>query len=373
MTYQQFHAGTEIPRCGRGSELKAIGARVQAAEHNPTAANLIAVFTAAIGWGWKKGSKHGKNPSENFKLRLQTVSQLAQEVEADLTALGLDGRSIREAALSFEKKKLAGKKGGLQSLRKGYHFERTQFEAAKKGGVDKNQAITPKAGSYVHETLHAARSLRANYAAQRAAGANAQDTLALLINDEKAINLLTKKEMSSLSFEQYEQVFQLSQNFGNQNTEQVNFVRKTDRVSKFLTWCDQRLFYKQVGLPHTSAGREIYAMDKYGNLITMKPDTRFKPSDRSYTTAGTVQHNHSSLNAGGDVISAGEIEFLNGQITYIDNASGHYKPSARQLQNCVRSLHFADDADLSQLKINAWDGTQWRQFNDAGLFLASRF
>src|SRR3954468_4794807 len=47
MTYQQFHGGTEIPKCGRGSELKAMGARVQAAEGDPNAANLIAVLTSA--------------------------------------------------------------------------------------------------------------------------------------------------------------------------------------------------------------------------------------------------------------------------------------------------------------------------------------
>ena len=86
-----------------------------------------------------------------------------------------------------------------------------------------------------------------------------------------------------------------------------------------------------------------------------------------------MQHNHSSLNAGNDVISAGEIEFLNGRITYISNESGHYKPSARDLQNCVRSLHDADDADFSQIMINCWDGTQMRPFNDAGIFLATRF
>ena len=373
MTYQQFYGGTEIPKCGRGSELKAIGARVQAAERDPNAANLIAVLTSAIAWGWKKGKKHGDTPTPNFTIRLRTVRQLVQEVTQDLTALGLDGQSIAKAALSFEKKKAAGKKGGLRALAKGYHFERKQFETAKKGGVDKATAINPKGGSYVHETMKAAVGLRTNMALQREAGANPQDTLALLISNPKQIKLLTTKHMENLSFSEYEEIFQIADNFGNQNTPEVNFVRKTDRVSKFLAWCERGLYYKQIGLPHSSGGREIYAMDKYGNLITMKPDVRFAPRTKAFDTRGTVQHNHSSLNAGNDVISAGEIEFLNGRITYISNESGHYKPTARDLQNCVTSLHVADDADLSQIMINCWDGTQMRPFNDAGIFLAARF
>ena len=105
----------------------------------------------------------------------------------------------------------------------------------------------------------------------------------------------------------------------------------------------------------------------------MKPALFFKPASRTYDPHGSVQHNHSSLNAGGDVISAGEIEFQAGQITYIDNASGHYKPTAKQVQNCVYSLRMADDADLSRLTVNVWVKGAWKTYNDVGLFLASRF
>jgi hypothetical protein len=73
------------------------------------------------------------------------------------------------------------------------------------------------------------------------------------------------------------------------------------------------------------------------------------------------------------VISAGEIEFLNGKITYISNESGHYRPKPRQLQNRVNSLNVADEADLSLCKVNCWNGKDMVKFNDVATFLAARF
>jgi hypothetical protein len=154
---------------------------------------------------------------------------------------------------------------------------------------------------------------------------------------------------------------------------EVNFVRKTDRVSKFLAWCENGLFYKQNGIPHTSTGHELYAMDKYGSLITMPVGLFYNKTTRVYDGTGDAQHNHSSLNAGADVICAGEIEFLNGKITYISNESGHYRPKARQLQNCVNSLNVADEADLSLCKVNVWNGKAMVPYNDVATFLSARY
>ena len=78
--------------------------------------------------------------------------------------------------------------------------------------LDKATAINPKGGSYVHETMKAAVGLRTNMAAQQRAGANPQDTLALLISNPKQIKLLTTKHMEDLSFSEYEEVFQIAEN-----------------------------------------------------------------------------------------------------------------------------------------------------------------
>jgi len=92
-----------------------------------------------------------------------------------------------------------------------------------------------------------------------------------------------------------------------------------------------------------------------------------------YDGTGDAQHNHSSLNAGADVICAGEIEFQNGMITYISNESGHYKPKPRQLQNCVNSLNVADEADLSRCEVNVWTGKNMELYKNVAQFLAARF
>jgi len=372
MDYQQFYTGTDIAKCGRGKELKAIGARVLACESGLTVPKVIAVLTAATGWGWKKGKKHGDHPTENFSIRLQTVRTLVQQAIADLNALGVDGTSISRAALSYEKKKQGKAKGGLKSLEKGYGFERKDFEAAKKG-ADKDALIMPRAGSRVAEVLKGAKDKMANYNLQRAQGLNVHNTLVQAVGDDQIRNLLLTKDITQLKDHEIDTVLSVADDMGAQNTAQVHFLRKTERVGQFLTWCENHLFYKTVGLPHTSAGREIYAMDRYGNLITMAPTAFFKPNSRTYGANGSVQHNHSSLNAGADVISAGEIEFNAGRITHIDNRSGHYKPTAKQVQQCVFSLRMADDADLSQLHIEVFHKGQEQTFNDVGLFLAARF
>jgi hypothetical protein len=67
----------------------------------------------------EKAKKHGDKRTENFSLRLQKVQVLVQEVEQELPQFGLDVMSLRKAVLSYEKKKVSGKKSGLRSLGKG--------------------------------------------------------------------------------------------------------------------------------------------------------------------------------------------------------------------------------------------------------------
>lgn len=374
MTSKDFYDGTEIKWCGRGADLKAIDARLRAAELDATAGNLIAVYTAAIAWGWKKAKKHGDKRTENFSLRLQKVQVLVHEIEQELPQFGLDVMSLRKAVLSYEKKKVSGKKSGLRSLGKGYDHERKEFLNTKRGGVSKDQGITPKAGSAVGEVLKSAG------AAKLKSNNPSDGTVRDLASKPGGARLLTRvhgKEMKQISSSDYEEIIAMveaGEYMGpvSQKSE-VNFVRKTDRVSKFLVWCEGGLFYKQDGTTHTSSGHELYAMDKYGSLITMPVGLFYNKTTRVYDGTGDAQHNHSSLNAGADVISAGEIEFLNGRITYISNESGHYRPKPRQLQNCVNSLNVADEADLSLCKVNCWNGKDMVKFNDVATFLAARF
>ena len=75
-------------------------------------------------------------------------------------------------------------------------------------------------------------------------------------------------------------------------------------------------------------GRELYVIDTDGNLFVSNGAIR----------RGRDQFYHSSFLSGADVASAGWIEIKGGKVTHIDNMSGHYKPSAGQLDRAASHL-----------------------------------
>lgn len=66
----------------------------------------------------------------------------------------------------------------------------------------------------------------------------------------------------------------------------------------------------------------MYAMDEYGTLFA---------SPATGLATGGQYWNHSSFNAGKDVICAGMIKIHGGALQYVDNNSGHYKPTRQHL------------------------------------------
>jgi hypothetical protein len=75
------------------------------------------------------------------------------------------------------------------------------------------------------------------------------------------------------------------------------------------------------GLFNPDAGY-MYAMDSYGTLFASSPDG---------LAMGNDFWNHSSFNAGKDVVCAGMIRIHNGVLQSVDNNSGHYKPTRDNL------------------------------------------
>jgi len=70
----------------------------------------------------------------------------------------------------------------------------------------------------------------------------------------------------------------------------------------------------------------MYAMDEYGTLFA---------SPAAGLATGGKYWNHSSFNAGKDVICAGMIKIHNGALTYVDNNSGHYRPTRQHLHGML--------------------------------------
>jgi hypothetical protein len=115
----------------------------------------------------------------------------------------------------------------------------------------------------------------------------------------------------------------------------VHYIRKQERVNNNMLLPIAGLLYKDTAHhPYTSAGsggKDIYAIDKYGNLMSV-PDTA--------QVGGSIQseHRHSSLNAGNSIVCAGYIGIQSGVIRYIDNKSGHYKPTEKDLARAIDTL-----------------------------------
>ncbi len=76
---------------------------------------------------------------------------------------------------------------------------------------------------------------------------------------------------------------------------------------------------------YTSVGANIFVMDERGNIYT-----------HPFNEVG--KFHHSSFLAGDPVLFAGNIIVLDGEIKYIDNLSGHYKPRAEAIQIALNKL-----------------------------------
>ena len=73
----------------------------------------------------------------------------------------------------------------------------------------------------------------------------------------------------------------------------------------------------------------MYAIDEYGNLF----------AKNSRALNGVGYFNHSSFNAGKDILCAGMLETLNtGELVMISNQSGHYTPPRQNLWDAVDYL-----------------------------------
>lgn len=94
-------------------------------------------------------------------------------------------------------------------------------------------------------------------------------------------------------------------------------------------------------------GGGIYAMDTYGNLFAKGENAQDQIGNATFW-------NHSSFCRGKSVICAGTIAVERGIIRYIDNKSGHYKPTVANLVGAVRTL-VANDVNVQHLNVVAFE------------------
>jgi len=222
------------------------------------------------------------------------------------------------------------------------------------------------------DRVHNARALSSGYNLERESWMNSGKTRAIagsgLSDHVGRLKSKKKTSLSDLNLDDYKKLDQIAQQG------QVQYLRKSERLDRMFVLNQQSLLCQAtaLGQPATlsttpfpalnnlavgmfGTGRFdnnrminklwMYAMDSYGNLFAQPA-----PDDPNIQQALGLQgfqfFNHSSFNAGREVTCAGLLYIEGGLLRWIDNNSGHYKPSPRNVQEALKLLA-ADGADVS--------------------------
>jgi hypothetical protein len=140
---------------------------------------------------------------------------------------------------------------------------------------------------------------------------------------------------------------------GGDTASKVLFFDKRARLEHMLIALGGRLIWaKNNQLFDTPDAAFMYAMDRYGNLFA-----------KSSRMMGDLYFNHSSFNAGREVICAGMIHGTGGELDCISNESGHYQPTRADLFSCVKKLRDdgvkMDFGTLGRTRVRAMGAGDW--------------
>lgn len=147
----------------------------------------------------------------------------------------------------------------------------------------------------------------------------------------------------------------------------VLFLNKQERIKRLLM-VQAGLLYDGFETPFdTGHFVRAFVIDEYGNLYASN-----EIFDRCYS------FNHSTLNAGKDVVCAGTLNVRNGQLRRIQNNSGHYRPSRTDLHNAIVLLN-NQGLDFSQCLVTVTEPDPGRgnktiehDYDQAATFLNNR-
>lgn len=286
-------------------------------------AGLLLALKACRDWKQDKAD----SSSDTTTLRRTGIEQLADQLFARLQYETFEKR--KAAAASYT--------GSTQGLVGGYQHERTTYLAS-----GKTQALSGSTASAL-----------AGFGARMGVDLQGKtfNTLTLaeftqLINDHAAPNLLQSE---------------------------VLFYKKQDRIGKLIVIEDGLLYDgpdSKLDTGDLSRGGFPYVIDAYGNMYS---------TDHVKVERGLADHlrfNHSTFNAGKDVICAGIVQVVQGRLFCLDNNSGHYKPDRIQVMNALMMLRDCG-VDLSRMRVGVKELSNqpgrlaFKYYNNAQVFLGN--
>jgi hypothetical protein len=266
--------------------------------------------------------------SSNSALRRNAILQLAQQTFDELKTMqrarGVDFYNLNKSIttgnqVNYQKKSLSG----------GYINERKLYLA-------NNKTANPIAAGFVH-----------------AGQQNIPDVgYGRSFTERDQADAILNKSFSTLTDRDYLLLARAyASSMQNQQAEVVHFSNKEERSGKLMVvYPGYNNDFEDIngqpfdtimqGLFAPDAGY-MYAMDEYGTLFASPPDGLAKRG---------AYWNHSSFNAGKDVVCAGMIRIHNGVLQSIDNNSGHYKPSRQHLFELL-SIFQAEGINLNGVTI----------------------
>ncbi|MBC5765115.1 hypothetical protein [Ramlibacter albus] len=209
------------------------------------------------------------------------------------------------------------------------------------------------------ERLRHAKTLSPGYNLERDSWLKSGKTRAIagsgLSSDVKELKKKNKTKLHDLDLKDYIKLDKLV------NGGAVQYLKKAQRLDKMMVLNDdcllchatspdvpasttQKPFPARERMPNDWLGvsgfdREhwMYAMDSYGNLFISKGEVE----------DGFAFFNHSSFNSGREVTSAGMMTIIAGKLRWIENNSGHYKPTPDKVHQAIKLLAL-DGHDLSE-------------------------
>jgi hypothetical protein len=332
----------------RGSNIAEIDEALQDWDTIPLTASadikmaaLSRIISACKAWIRKKEGKKGVPaavlPGQTESLyakRYRAIKALANQAVQQLFLL--DPNLGAAHALFQFKKATAGVAAGVgvpavatmpkRAMAPGYLNERRSYL-----DFNKQRALS---GSVLHEVIDDAAdpTLRSNDKKK----AKAQT---------KVGKIMRNRTFDSLTPQEYQAIGALAGDLRNQGAE-VKYFTKLERLKMMATADANGLLVDYQSNPLNSGnGVWPFAIDRYGNLFFA----------RDNPPPGYARFNHSSFNAGNDVICAGTMRILNGQLMSFNNNSGHYKPDRTNLSNALIVIRDVIGADMSQAEIEYWD------------------
>jgi len=167
---------------------------------------------------------------------------------------------------------------------------------------------------------------------------------------EQIQKAVKRRELTALTAADWQKIEKIAATVASGPGEiETKYMKRPERLQHMLESDGQGgLRYAIDGRSAATPGNAAwpYAMDEWGNIYTandLAPESR----------GGYAMFNHSSFTAGDEVVCAGMLQIgAGGKLRFIDNNSGHYKPTDDQIRAAITVLRDEYNVNLTLTEVH---------------------